>query len=121
MTCRPMSVWSFSFFQVKIAPRANYQPEQRSEFLFANQIQRRCCMRLQKQSKLFCCFALSALFMGGAALGSVPATQGTDKLIYADFETVKDNRPVSSRGGFVQLFGYQENAANPSRFKGTKS
>ena len=49
------------------------------------------------------------------------ARQGSDKLVYADFETVQDNRPVSNRGGRVQLFGYQESAANPSRFKGAKT
>ena len=62
-------------------------------------------------SLLFYCFSLSALFTGGttapvlsAVLVREPA-QGTDKFIYADFETVKDNRPVSNRGGLVQLFG----------------
>jgi hypothetical protein len=41
-----------------------------------------------------------------------------DKLIYADFETAKDNRPVSSRGGHVQLFSYQERPTMPSHYKG---
>src|SRR5215470_9744972 len=41
-----------------------------------------------------------------------------DKLIYADFETAKDNRPVSSRGGQVQLFSYQERPTMPSHYKG---
>jgi len=44
--------------------------------------------------------------------------QATDRFIYADFETTKDNRPVSNRGGFIQLFTYQENPAIPSHFKG---
>jgi len=44
--------------------------------------------------------------------------KGGDKLIYADFETAKDNRPVSSRGGLVKLFSYQELATMPSRYKG---
>jgi hypothetical protein len=84
-------------------------------------------MKLPKASLLFCCFSISVLFMGGttipvlSALNVREATQGTDKVIYADFETVEDNRPVSNRGGRVQLFGYQENAANPSRFKGARS
>ena len=82
-------------------------------------------MRLQKLSSLFCCFALSALFVGETTVTGLSvvrgATQGTDKFIYADFETIKENRPVSNRGGFVQLFSYQENAANPSRFTGSKS
>jgi hypothetical protein len=81
-------------------------------------------MNLSKLSLLFICFSLSALFMsGGMTLSTASAgapAQGADKFIYADFETIKDNRPVSSRGGFVQLFSYQENAANPSRFKGAQ-
>ena len=82
-------------------------------------------MKLPESSLLFY-FLLSALFTGGTTtpiLSSVSvreAAQGTDKFIYADFETTKDNRPVSNRGGLVQLFTYQENAANPSRFKGAQ-
>ena len=36
--------------------------------------------------------------------------------MYADFESVQDNRPVSSRGGHVQLISYQE--STPSKVKG---
>ena len=90
-------------------------------------------MKLPKSSLLFCRFLLSALLTSvtttsgaGAAVflssGFVrEATQGADKFVYADFETTKENRPVSSRGGLVQLFGYQENAINPSHFKGSKT
>ena len=84
-------------------------------------------MKLLPLSLLFCCFSLSTLFTVGTitpvqSAALIPeATQATDKFIYADFETVKENRPVSSRGGLVQLFTYQEKAANPSRFKGTKT
>jgi hypothetical protein len=48
------------------------------------------------------------------------AAQESDKFVYADFETIQENRPVSSRGGLVQLFSYQQNPANPSRFKGAQ-
>ena len=41
-----------------------------------------------------------------------------DRLVYADFETIQDGRPVSARGGFVQLVAYQENNIAPSTFKG---
>jgi len=45
--------------------------------------------------------------------------QSPDRLVYADFETVADNgRPVSSRGGHMQLFGYSENPTRPPVFKG---
>jgi len=81
-------------------------------------------MKLPKSSLLFCCFSLSVLFTGSttpvlSAMSGRESAQGADKFIYADFETMKENRPVSSRGGLVQLFNYQENAANPSRFKGS--
>jgi len=82
-------------------------------------------MKLLTLSLLSFCFSLSILFTGAtttpvvsAALVREPA-QGGDKFVYADFETMKDNRPVSNRGGLVQIFSYQENAANPSRFKGS--
>src|SRR4030095_16713088 len=81
-------------------------------------------MKLLTLYSLSSCFSLSILLSAttttpvvSAALVREP-TQGTDKFIYADFETQKDNRPVSNRGGLVQLFSYQQNPANPSRFKG---
>lgn len=47
------------------------------------------------------------------------AAQSPDKLIYADFESVGDDgRPLSSRGGSLQLFGYSENPTRPPTFKG---
>jgi hypothetical protein len=84
-------------------------------------------MKLPTLLLLFCFFALFALFTGGttppvlSAALLREAAQGPDKFIYADFETTKDNRPVSNRGGLVQLFSYQENATNPSHFKGSKT
>ena len=48
--------------------------------------------------------------------------QDADKLVYADFETTSQaNRPVSSRGGRVQLFGYEERATLKSRWKGLEA
>ncbi|MEO6238106.1 MAG: hypothetical protein ABIQ52_14005, partial [Vicinamibacterales bacterium] len=40
-------------------------------------------------------------------------------LVYADFEKIENNRPVSSRGGLIQLFSYQESDVHKSTFKGT--
>src|SRR5215813_6688393 len=81
------------------------------------------------------CFAAISLFASNTrgsheadtALFSAPiraegafqeGNKGGDKLIYADFETAKDNRPVSSRGGQVMLFSYQERPTMLSRYKG---
>jgi hypothetical protein len=44
---------------------------------------------------------------------------GGDSLVYADFENVQDKKPLSNRGGTVQLTSYQE--ATPSRFKGLEN
>lgn len=46
------------------------------------------------------------------------SAQSTDRLVYADFEQVQDGRPVTSRGGAIQLFGYSENTHRPPVFKG---
>ncbi|HEY6328970.1 MAG TPA: hypothetical protein VI756_06510 [Blastocatellia bacterium] len=73
------------------------------------------------------CFVLFSLVLGvaevpfgisdGLAARAAGGLQG-DKLVYADFETVKDNRPVSNGGGAIQLVGYQQNPTMQSRFKG---
>ena len=39
-------------------------------------------------------------------------------LLYADFEKLEANRPVSARGGFIQIFAYEESAVHKSTFKG---
>ncbi len=39
-------------------------------------------------------------------------------VVYADFERTENNRPVSARGGLIQLFAYEENAVRKSTFKG---
>ncbi len=45
---------------------------------------------------------------------------GTDAktLVYADFEKTEGNRPVSARGGLIQMFAYEESAVHKSTFKG---
>lgn len=50
---------------------------------------------------------------------SAPAPSGEGKqLVYADFEQVENGRPVSARGGIIQLFGYEESGVHKSTFKG---
>ncbi len=44
------------------------------------------------------------------------AAQEAGRLVYADFETLKENRVVSNGGGLVQLFSYEE--TNKARYKG---
>jgi hypothetical protein len=75
-----------------------------------------------------CCFSLLAALAGvadqapghSATFFPHAVAQDADKLVYADFQTMKGNRPVSNRGGLVQLFAYQERSTLPSHFKGLK-
>lgn len=64
-----------------------------------------------------CCFVLLSSLAHVATVTSETEPMD-DKLVYADFEMVEDNKPLSNRGGVVKLFAYSENASNPSRFKG---
>jgi hypothetical protein len=95
---------------------------------------RRKSMRLERFLLPVCGFLLLASLISSTAessagnspaslpvISTLPASQDGDKLVYADFETVKDNRPVSSRGGYVQLYGYQQHDTSPSRFKGLEA
>jgi hypothetical protein len=49
---------------------------------------------------------------------AVERVGGADQLVYADFEKVVDNRPVSARGGYIKLYKNEENPSNLCRFKG---
>ena len=57
-----------------------------------------------------------SVLLGGWTLVAVHAAD--DKLVYADFEKIEGNRPVSSRGGLVQLYAYEEDHVHKSTFKG---
>ena len=64
---------------------------------------------------------VSSVLMGSVAAAYISATAihaAEDKFVYADFERVEGNRPVSNQGGLIQLFGYQESASHKSTFKG---
>ena len=52
------------------------------------------------------------------ALRGRPQERDAKRLVYADFERVEDGRPVSARGGLVQLYGYEESRVHKSTFKG---
>ena len=64
------------------------------------------------------CLAFSVGLPESQATNAKNTAQEEGKLVYADFETVKDHRPVSNRGGLIQLFSYQENSALQAKFKG---
>jgi hypothetical protein len=61
----------------------------------------------------------SSLVTGSLVQGRAAADQGDGKrLVYADFENSTDGRPISSRGGKLNLWGYQESPTRFSVFKG---
>ncbi len=49
-----------------------------------------------------------------------PKDQGSH-FVYADFEQLKDGRPISTRGGMVSLIGYQQSPANVVSFTNSDS
>jgi hypothetical protein len=51
------------------------------------------------------------------AAPSQPAAN-PNTLVYADFEKMENNRPVSARGGLIQMYSYEESAVHKSTFKG---
>ena len=53
-----------------------------------------------------------------AVAAQSPAAANANVLVYADFERVENNRPVTTRGGLIQLFGYEESRTHKSTFKG---
>ena len=65
---------------------------------------------------LLCALLFPPAGLGPGVAPRARAQSSGDQLVYADFETAQDARPVSNRGGFVQLTSYQE--TTPSKFKG---
>lgn len=58
---------------------------------------------------------IGLLWLQPAAQAPPPDSQ---VLVYADFEKIENNRPVSTRGGLIQMFGYEESRIHKSTFKG---
>ena len=63
--------------------------------------------------------ALLAVVFGALAVVSLHGS-ADDKLVYADFEKVENGRPVSSRGGLIQLFAWEQDHTRKSTFKGAE-
>jgi hypothetical protein len=64
------------------------------------------------------CLALVAAAGERGGAQDAPQADSSGKYVYADFESEKDGRPLSSRGGLVQIIHYQEHDSSPARFKG---
>ena len=66
---------------------------------------------------------ISSVMIGSVLAAMVSATAihaAEDKLVYADFEKVENNRVVSNQGGMIQLSAYAENQTHQSTFKGVQ-
>lgn len=74
--------------------------------------------------RLVMCALLGVLWLVTAAMPALRARETqqsvTDSktLVYADFEKIENNRPVSARGGLIQMYAYEESAIHKSTFKG---
>jgi hypothetical protein len=61
----------------------------------------------------------TAAFVVAAVVTSTAIVRAADdKLVYADFELPMDQRPVSKRGGMVQLNAFQEDVQHPAKVRG---
>jgi hypothetical protein len=62
---------------------------------------------------------LGVLSLGLFLTGLEAQRADSNKLVYADFEkTDETGRPVSARGGLIQLYSYEQNMVRKSTFKG---
>jgi hypothetical protein len=60
--------------------------------------------------------AIVVSVLASAVIGLRAAS--ADKLVYADFERVENGRPVSTRGGLIEIWSYEEDKVHKSTFKG---
>ena len=70
---------------------------------------------------LFSALWVSAVVTTSAAAQESPPQKGgsnPNSLVFADFEAVQNGRPVTARGGLIQLFAYEESQVHKSEFKG---
>lgn len=75
-------------------------------------------MSMRRTAAFIAFFGILALALsaGGARRQQQDGQAGAEGFVYADFENAQEKRPVSSRGGSVQLISYEE--TTKSRFKG---
>lgn len=61
---------------------------------------------------------ITATIIAAAGAQSPGPAPDAKTLVYADFERVENNRPVTSRAGLIQLVAYEESRTHKSTFKG---
>jgi len=66
-------------------------------------------------------YRLCVVIAVGTLASSLAVHAGAaDKLVYADFEKVENGRPVSARGGAIDIWAYEEDKVHKSTFKGAE-
>jgi hypothetical protein len=71
---------------------------------------------------VFSLMTLTPGITGSSELTALQSSErGGDTWVFADFEQVKDGRPVSNGGGFITIATYESMGANKSRFKGMEN
>ncbi len=61
---------------------------------------------------------ITVIVISATSAQSPGGTANAKTLVYADFERVENNRPVTTRGGLIQLVSYEESRIHKSTFKG---
>jgi len=67
------------------------------------------------QHRLFTAVVVAIVISASPRAGAA-----ADRLVYADFEKVENGRPVSARGGAIDLWSYEEDKLHKSGFKGAE-
>ena len=67
---------------------------------------------------IFACLSTLTLMLPQGQPPAPAAGADSKRLVYADFEKMENNRPVSARGGLIQLFAWEESHVHKSTFKG---
>jgi hypothetical protein len=77
----------------------------------------KCTVRMAFMGALWLAVAGNLNARAGTPTQNQPPVEAKT-LLYADFEKLENNRPVSARGGLIQLYGYEESRVHKSTFKG---
>jgi hypothetical protein len=61
---------------------------------------------------------VTSALMAALSLTAAQSSSDGKTLVFADFEKIEGDRPVTTRGGSIELFGYQFSEVQKSTFKG---
>ena len=67
---------------------------------------------------IFVCLSTLTFALPQGQTTAPAAGADLNRLVFTDFEKMENNRPVSARGGLIQLFAWEETHVHKSTFKG---